>query len=296
MRPNSPDVLIPAFIAAYTARGLDGATPFHSIWRTLPNWSITYTGLTKIPVLADLFRNFSLSHTYRNSYSVANYNSFISWQPIEQQLRMGYIEMPADGASGGANGMRRVASSPYDITQVSIRESFAPLIGVEMTLQSGLGLNARWNKARDLMLNLTSFQVIENSRNEISVGINYKIDDFSKLIGIKRRAPQRTGAQAQGGKKENPLFASGGAMTLRCEYSYNHSSMLIRKIQEAFTQATNGNVAHVIKLSADYALSRMLTIRGYFDWNMNHPLVSTASFPVNNTSFGVALRISVTQQ
>ena len=167
---------------------------------------------------------------------------------------MGYIEMPADGASSGANGMRRVASSPYDITQVSIRESFAPLIG-----------------------------------DEISVGINYKIDDFSKLIGIKRRAPQRTGSQAQKGNKENPLFASGGAMTLRCEYSYNHSSMLIRKIQEAFTQATNGNVAHVIKLSADYALSRMLTIRGYFDWNMNHPLVSTASF-------GVALRISLTQQ
>lgn len=296
VRPNSPDVLIPAFIAAYTARGLDGATPFHSIWRTLPNWSITYTGLTKIPVLADLFRNFSLSHTYRNSYSVANYNSFISWQPIAQEQRMGYIEMPADDATGGANGMRRVASSPYDITQVSIRESFAPLIGVEITLQNGLGFNTRWNKSRDLMLNLTSFQVIENSRNEISVGINYKVDDFSKLIGIKRRAPQRTGAQAQGGHKENPLFASGGAMTLRCEYSYNHSSMLIRKIQEAFTQATNGNVAHVIKLSADYALSRMLTIRGYFDWNMNHPLVSTASFPVNNTSFGVALRISLTQQ
>ena len=79
---------------------------------------------------------------------------------------------------------------------------------------------------------------IEISRNEISVGRNYKIDDFSKLSGIKRRAPQRTGSQAQKGNKENPLFASGGAMTLRCEYSYNHSSMLIRKIQEAFTQAT----------------------------------------------------------
>ena len=294
VRPNSPDVLIPAFLAAYTARGLEGASPFHSIWRTLPNWSITYTGLSQVPVLTELFRNFSISHTYRNSYRVANFNSFISWHPISTQQKLGYIEMPAEDKTGGSTEMRRVASSPYDISQVSIRESFTPLVGIEMTLKSGLGLNMRWNKSRDLMLNLTSFQVIENSRNEISLGLNYKIDDFSKLIGIKHRAPQRETTQTNN-KAGSALFTSGGAMTIRCEYSYNHSSMLIRKIQETFTQATNGNVAHVIKLSADYALSRMLTIRGYFDWNMNHPLVSTASFPVNNTAFGVALRISLTQ-
>lgn len=29
VRPNSPRVLIPAFISCLTARGLDGATPFH---------------------------------------------------------------------------------------------------------------------------------------------------------------------------------------------------------------------------------------------------------------------------
>ena len=84
-------------------------------------------------------------------------------------------------------------------------------------------------------------------------------------------------------------------MTLRADYTYNRSSMLIRKIQDNFTQATNGNIAQTLKLSADYALSRMLTLRAFFDCNINHPLVSSASFPTRNTNFGVALRINLTQ-
>lgn len=295
VRPNSPDVLIPAFLSAYTARPLDGASTFHSLWRTLPNWSVTYTGLSKIPALEEIFRNFSITHTYRNSYSVANYRSYISWHPLTSQsdAKLGYVDMPA-GDDVGSGAMRRVASSPYDIAQVSLRESFAPLIGIEMTLKSGMGINARWNKSRDLMLNLTAFQLIENSRNELSVGLSYKIDDFSRMLGLRRKPVSTKRADGKS-KLDEGLFTSGGSMTLRCDYSFNRSSMLIRKIQDQFTQATNGNVAHVIKFSADYALSRMLTIRGYFDWNMNHPLVSTASFPVNNTAFGVALRISLTQ-
>lgn len=78
-RPSGPGVLTPASITAYTVRGLDGTTPFRSIWYTLPNWNTPHTGLIKIPAPADLFRNFSLFHAYRNSYGMTNYNFLISW-------------------------------------------------------------------------------------------------------------------------------------------------------------------------------------------------------------------------
>lgn len=295
IRENSADVLIPAFLAAYSGRSAQkiSLSPFPSLWATLPNWGITYTGLGKMEALQELFRNVSISHNYRSTYTVGNYTSYLGWSqlaaPNKQHQELGFLT-PQEG-EGTAAG-QRIASMPYDIPSVSIREGFSPLIGVEVTFKNGMSLNTRWNKSRDLTLNLTSFQLMESNTNEISAGVSYKIDDFARLIGLKRG---KSSAQKRGSKGKEPLLQSGGSMTLRCDYSYNRSSMLIRKIQENFTQATNGNVAHMLKFYADYALSRMITLRGYLDWNMNSPLVSTASFPINNTSFGISLRLNLTQ-
>lgn len=292
VRENSADVLIPAFLAAYGGRSAQrqSLSPFTSLWQVLPNWNITYTGLSRVEALQDVFRNFSLSHNYRSTYTVGNYTSFLGWNRLnEKQVSdhpLGYITSQQDALSVG----KMVASMPYDIPSVSIREGFSPLLGVEVTLKNGLGINSRWNKSRDLTLNLTSYQLMESSNNEISLGFSYKIDDFSSLLGLKKKPKGRSSK-----KQQEALLQSGGSMTLRCDYSYSRTSMLIRKIQDNFTQATNGNVAHILKFYADYALSRMITLRGYFDWNMNSPLVSTASFPVNNTSFGISLKFNLTQ-
>ena len=290
IRENSADVLIPAFLAAYTGRSADriALSPFASLWQTLPNWTLTYTGLNKIPLFEQVFRNVSLTHTYRSTYTVGNYSSFLSWTPVENAANpnLGFVNNTQGDLQ---NPDRRIASMPYDIPSVNIREGFSPLIGMEVTLKNGMGINARWNRSRDLNLNLSSFQIIEGNTNEVTAGVSFKIDDFAKMIGLKSR--RRTSKK----RNDQALLQSGGGMTLRCDYSYNRTSMLIRNIQQNFTQATNGNETHVLKFSADYALSRMITIRAYFDWNMNNPLVSTASFPTNDTAFGLSFRFNLTQ-
>ena len=57
---------------------------------------------------------------------------------------------------------------------------------------------------------------------------------------------------------------------------------LIRKIEDSFTQATSGNIAKTIQFSADYGLSRALTLRAFYDLQINEPLISNASYPTSN--------------
>lgn len=297
IRENSTDVLIPAFLAAYSRRDVSSVAlnPFPDATDLLPNWNITYTGLSKLPFFKDLFRNISLSHGYTSTYTVGGYQSLLGWKELSREgdLPLGFLQnVPASDLSGSTGTVLdtgwQVASLPFNIPSVALQEGFNPLIGLEITAKNGMSISSRWNKRRTLNLNITAFQLIESASDEFTAGVSYKVDDFLTWVGLKKK--KRSTAKAK-----NALFTSGGAMTLRLDYSYNRSSMLIRKIQEDFTQATNGNIAHTLKFSADYALSRMLTLRAYYDWNMNHPLVSTASFPTRNSNFGVSLRINLTQ-
>src|SRR5690606_17631577 len=72
---TSQDVVIPAFLAAYSGNDARrvSLSPFP---RTpLPNWRIDYTGLGKIGIFSDLFQSVTLSHAYQSSYSVLNYTN-----------------------------------------------------------------------------------------------------------------------------------------------------------------------------------------------------------------------------
>lgn len=295
IRENSSDVLIPAFLTAYTQRNAQTMelNPFPSMAALLPNWNVTYTGLSKLPMFQKYFRNVSLSHAYTATYTVGTYASLLGWTRLtdSEDLPLGFLRsVPGEDISNPnqSNGLQRVVSLPFDIPSVAVQEGFNPLLGMEVVFKSGMSLSSRWNKRRTLNLNVTSYQLVESASDEITAGISYKVDDFAQWLGLKKKK-----AKPQRGREQ--FFTSGGAMTLRLDYSYNRTAMLIRKIQENFTQATNGNIAHSLKFSADYTLSRMLTLRAYYDWNMNHPLVSTASFPTRNSNFGVSLRINLTQ-
>ena len=67
--PNSQDVMIPAFLAAYsgTSPGKQSLNKFPSI--PMPNWNVNFNGFTKIPWVKNRFKNVTMSHSYRSSYS-----------------------------------------------------------------------------------------------------------------------------------------------------------------------------------------------------------------------------------
>lgn len=267
---NSADVLIPAFLSAYTGKDPQhvSLSPFPSVRSLLPNWRITYDGLIRIPAIRKYFKSVMLTHQYRCSYSVGAFSSFLNWVDAGQD-GLGYIR--------DIQSNNPTPSSPYEIASVSITEGFSPLFGVDATLLNNITGRMEYRTTRNLSLNISSVQLVEALSKEVIVGLGYKLTEFNKLLNMK--------------KTQN--FSND--LTIRLDFSYRKMQSLIRKIEENFTQATSGNIAKTLQFSADYGLSRALTLRAFYDLQINSPLVSNAAFPTSNSNYGLSVRFSLAQ-
>ena len=270
-RLNSADVMIPAFMAAYTGRSPEkvNMSAFPSLKSLLPNWRITYDGLIRIPGLDKYFRSITLSHAYRCVYSVGSFASYLNW--METNDGLGFLLDPTSNMP--------IPSSPFDISAVSLTESFMPLIGLDVALKNGITGKIEYKDTRNLSLNMSSVQVIESLSKDFTVGAGYKIANFNTVIGMKG-----------GGQK-----GVNHDLTLRADVTHRKQNAIIRKVQENYSQATSGNKNLTIKFTADYTFSKYLTIRAYYDKQINTPLVSSSSYPISNANYGVTLRLALTR-
>jgi cell surface protein SprA len=268
--PNSTDVLIPAFLAAYTGKNAKDIplTPFPSLGGLLPNWRVSYDGLTRIPVVKKHFKSLMLSHQYRSTYSVGSYTSYLNWVDAGQG-GLGYIQ---DVLTGNP-----LPSSSYSISAVNITEGFSPLIGLDGMLLNNVTLRSEYRTTRNLNLNISSFQLVESRSDEIVVGVGYKFAEFNKILRMK------------------PTQNFNNELTLRLDFSYRKMQSLIRKLQEMMTQATSGNISKTVQFSADYGFSRSLTLRAFYDLQINEPLISSAAYPTSNSNYGISIRFTLTQ-
>jgi cell surface protein SprA len=269
VRENAADVLIPAFLSAYTGKDVNkiGLSAFPSLSSLLPNWSITYDGLIKIPIVKKYFKSMILTHKYSCRYMVGSYNSYLNW--VDAGDNFGFVR---DVVSGNP-----IPGSAFDIPSVSINEQFMPLLGVDATLLNNVTLGLKYQKIRNLTLNLASYQIVEMFSNDFTVSIGYKYADFNKVLKLK--------------KKEG--FSND--LTVRLDFSNRVNQSLIRKIEDGYTQMTQGALAKTIQFSADYAFSKAVTLRAFYDLQMNQPLVSSNSFPTSNSNYGVSIQLSLAQ-
>jgi cell surface protein SprA len=263
---NSPDVLIPAFLAAYTGQdaGGIGLTAFPSLSRLLPNWKITYEGLIQLEALSKHFKSFVISHEYNCRYLVGSYTSNASW--VEASDGLGFIQSQTSGP---------IPSSPYEISAASITEAFNPLIGIDGTFRNNVTLKLGLRRTHNINLNVSSFQIVDITTNNLDIGLGYKLTEFNKVLKLKS-----TG----GNNFSNDLTVNG---TL----SFQRSNNLIRKIQDGITQATSGEAQTMIRFSADYNMSRALTLQAFFDRQVSEPLVSSTAYPTSKSSFGINVNL-----
>lgn len=267
---NSAEVLIPAFLAAYTGKDANSisSSPFPAIRSMLPNWRVTFDGLIRVPTVKKYFKSVMLSHQYRCTYNVGSYLGQSSWVDAGLGDNLGFTLGASDEA---------VPSAPYSISSVSLTESFSPLLGVDATMLNNVTIRADYTTTRNLNLNISSYQIVEALSNKFTVGLGYKFAEFNKILKMKKTRD----------------FSND--LTVRLDFSYNRMQSLIRKIEDVTTQATSGNIAKTIQFSADYGLSRALTLRAFYDLQINEPLISSASYPTSNSNYGVAIRFSLAQ-
>ena len=268
----SPDVMIPAFLSAYTGKDVNSSSLefFPNLLSMLPNWKITYSGLSKLEFFKRYFKSFNLNHAYRSLYSVGSYNTFQSFQSFMGDL--GFVE---DVSTGNP-----IPSTVYDISSVSINEQFSPLLGIDMTFKNDMTAKVEYKKTRVLNLSMAANQIVETGSSDFVIGLGYKVADL-KLFGA--------------GSKNNKKNPVSNDLNLRADFSLRNQSALCRNIQEIYTQATSGNRAFKLSCSADYTFSRLLTLRLYYDYQKNVPLISSSSYPVTNSDFGIALKFSLTR-
>ena len=267
--PTSADVLIPAFIAAYSGYDPMKVTLRHfpGLESMRPNWRVTYDGFMQLGNMGNIFKSFTVSHAYQCTYSVGGYSSFLNWAAIDN----GTMGFAYDELTG-----QPVPSSPYNISSVAITEKFAPLIGVNMTLKNDISLNAEYRDARTLNLNSSAGQVVETTSRQLSIGGGWKVADFSRIIKIGSK---------QGGISND--------LSVNLDIAYSNNLSLIRRIETAYTQATQGTRTFSINLMASYQLSKKVTLSAFFDHQVNTPLVSSTAYPTTNSNYGIAVNLSL---
>ena len=266
----SSDVLIPAFLAAYT--GTDAKkiylTPFPSLRHILPNWRVTYDGLLRVAGLDRWFKNITLNHAYQCTYTVGSYSSYLNWIGVNGTLGFNQDELT----------QQPVPSSPYNISSVAITERFAPLIGFQFTLKNDLKFNAEYRNGRTLTLNSDAGQLVEAQNKGLIIGVGYKIVGFNTILKMR----------GSGHGISNDL-------TLQADFSLQENQALIRRIESAYTQATSGTRTLGINFSANYVMSRRVSIAAFFDHQVNTPLISSSAFPTTNSSYGLTFNLSLTR-
>lgn len=297
----SADVMIPAFLAAYTGGGGPDSPLdiFPKMMRMLPNWNVSYKGLGQLPWMRDHFQSVTLTHGYKSIYSVGAYNTFSSW--IQYMGDLGFVQNATTG------GYR--PGSMYDVSTVSINEAFSPLIGLNVTLNNNMTFKMEYKRTRVMTLSMTAVQLNESSSNDVVFGWGYKINDFkfSSLFGGRRKhkvaaSKSKTSAanknKTSAAKKDDTPSRKNSFshdLNVRFDFSFRNQDALTRDIQTNLSEATSGNKAIKTSFSADYTMSRYMTLSLYYDRQRNMPLLSSNAYPTITQDFGFSLRFSLTR-
>lgn len=246
-------VLIPAFQAAVEGKSANGLfdSPKNSGF-PLPNWKLTYSGLRNIPFVNSQFSKFDILHGYTSTYTGTGIQS--------------NIDFYNDPNGFDVNGDR---VNPYVVSNVGYVESFAPLIGADVTMRNNMQFRAQYNRDRLLMLGLVNHTLTEDYSKEYLIGFGYIIKDFKLKMNFKG--------------KPRTLKSD---LNFRGDFSLRDSKTKITNILLDDSQVTGGQRLLGIKLSADYNMSENFNLRLFYDQLMTKYKISTA-FPLSTIRAGI---------
>ena len=227
---------------------------FPSILDMMPNWRITFDGLSRIEFVKRYMNSLTINHAYRSSYNIG---SFIS-NPSEMQFVF-------DPTTGNFQPL-------LDASSVSINEQFSPLFDLNMDWKNSLTSRVELKRSRTLALSTANSQINEINSREIVIGAGYRFNEVPLVInGQEYRSD----------------------LNVRADLSIRDNRTVIRKLTEDTDQITAGQRIITIKTTMDYVLSDRFNLRFFFDQRINNPFVSL-SYPTSNTNVGFSVRFTLT--
>jgi cell surface protein SprA len=272
--PSSSEVLIPSFLAAYTGRSAKNVSLSSFLNIPVPNWRITYNGLTHIPALKGIVTSAVLTHNYNAIYAI---NSYMSNQK--------YSEL-----DDGFSYVRNVAGNfipVHDLMNVSLSEELSPLIYIDLGWYNNLSTFVEWIKTRRIGLSLSNNQITEMRANEWRAGAGYTFREFPVIFRFL----------------DNRSNTSTTILRLRADLSIRNDLSIIRRFDDTTAAAdspaqtasmiSDGKETITIRCSADYTVSNNVSVRLFFDRVVNKPRVAVTG--TANTSAGFSIVLSLAQ-
>jgi cell surface protein SprA len=286
---NSQEVLIQSFIDAYHGRSSDGyeakenSNPFSNL--PLPNWRVDYNGLSQLPLVKRYFSSFTLNHAYRSDYS-GSYNTTSGYndEPV----------FPTMKTEPNTQDPSQYFIPYYVVSQVSIFESLAPLVGINFQTTNKITGRVEYRTERRVSLNTTNAQVTEQLTDEFVIGFGYATNSL--------KLPFRIGGE-QRVLKNN--------LTARLDLSIRDNITVQRSIIDsvdpsratgttpasvgrATGMVTNGSKQFQLRPTIDYLLNTRLNLQFYYSQTITTPRISNA-FRNSTTEGGIQLRYSLAQ-
>ena len=287
----SSDVMIPAFLQAYTSMGGNSLSVFPALSRMLPNWTIRYSGLGRLPWFNEHFKSVNINHSYKSVFAVGSYNSYSTFQ--EYMNGLGFV---SDATTGNPS-----PSSMFNISQVSINESFSPLLGMDVTFNNNMTVKAEYRQTRVLNLSMTSVQLNEALSKDWVIGMGYRINNFdvfgwgAKASRSKSKGGNKNAANKNATTTKTVQNGTNHDLNLRLDFSFRKQAAIVRDIASMVSSASSGNNALKLSFSADYTFSKLLTMSFYYDRQTNTPLLSSSSYPTTTQDFGLSIKFSLTR-
>jgi cell surface protein SprA len=257
----SQNVVIPAFLAAYSGQDPSKITlnTFPSI--PLPNWTLTYSGLAKlVPWVKHHLQSVIISNAYSSTYSVGSYNyNLLFAQDID-----GFPK---------ARDLNNDFLPREQIPAVTVSDQFSPLIKIAVTLKNNIMSNLEIRTQRQVSLNMSDLTINELHSQEYILGIGYKIKNV--------RLPIKIGSK--------PLKND---VTIKVDFSLRDNETIVRNSLNLSNQITGGQTIFSAKATAEYLINTRVSFRLYFDKIINTPAISS-SYPTSTMDGGIALRFTL---
>ena len=254
-KETGQQVLLPAFIAAYSGDNANsiGLGLFKNI--PIPNWTLRYNGLMKIDWFKDNFTSFTITNGYKSSYTISNYTN---------NLQHDQSDLTKVNTTGNYQPELLVASA-------SLIDEFSPLIKIDMKMKNSFSFKGEIRKDRTLTLNFDNSTLTDIKGTEYIFGIGYRL----KNVAFKTRFA---------GKQQSLK----GDINMRADISIRDNLTLIRSVDIENNQISGGQKLLSIKFAADYKLNRNLTTSFYYNHSMSKYAIST-TFPRQSINAGFNL-------
>ncbi len=262
---SSMEVLLPAFVSAYSGQNAEKTKLGALKDVPIPNWDIKYSGFMKLKWFKKKFKRFSLTHGYRSNYTIGQFRTNLDFDGIDYSLD--YDFQPAEDIDQAGN-----FKSEELYSSVTITEQFSPLFRFDMEMKNSVRILLEMRKDRALSLSFDNNLLTEINGNEYTVGLGYRIKDVrikSELAGPKK--------------------AVVSDLVMSADVSVRDNKTIIRFLDIDNNQITNGQTIWGLKYNAEYAFSKNLTGLFYFDYTFSEFAISTA-FPQTTIRSGFTIR------